>query len=475
MFEDGKRYGIREFDTLMKQADEEQVAGAKAALEKYGTWQAWYESDDPENARFLGYDKVKFTVVMPDGTTYTERQDIGDGDGGVLDFLAQYPKYQDILPLLQQSTPPQNDYMLLSRLKADCDYFLGAGGRAEKHLWAGNVREQIAKMRELYDALPEKPEWLTMEDIDRYAQRMEPPYEVVVYHHFENGFDERLDYQTLAEAEQAAQKYVAGTMEGEDGFAYDGAGIYDLQENRWLRVYGNFPDERAIEQAKQAPAAEEPSASPEQADLQPKKEEALPLPPKHPRRERITFTTLHPEVPRDQRHDFHITDDALGHGTPSEKYAANAAAIRTLKQIEAEERLATPEEQEILSRYVGWGGLANCFEQTSPHYEELKSLLDSEEYAAARASSLTAFYTPPVVIRGIYKALAQMGFTQGNILEPSCGTGNFLGLLPTDLAGSKAYGVELDSISGRIAGQLYQNANISVNGFETVQMPDSFF
>ena len=475
VFEDGKRYGIREFDTLMKQADEEQVAGAKAALEKYGTWQAWYESDDPENARFLGYDKVKFTVVMPDGTTYTERQDIGDGDGGVLDFLAQYPKYQDILPLLQQSTPPQNDYMLLSRLKADCDYFLGSGGRAEKHLWAGNVREQIAKMRELYNALPDEPEWLTMEDIDHYAQRMEPPYEVVVYHHFENGFDERLDYQTLAEAEQAAQKYVAGTMEGEDGFAYDGAGIYDLQEDRWLRVYGNFPDERAIEQAKQAPAVEEQSASPEQADLQPKKEEALPLPPKRPRRERITFTTLHPEIPRDQRHDFHITDDALGHGTPSEKYAANVAAIRTLKQIEAEERLATPEEQEILSRYVGWGGLANCFEQTSPHYEELKSLLDSEEYAAARASSLTAFYTPPVVIRGIYKALAQMGFTQGNILEPSCGTGNFLGLLPADMAGSKAYGVELDSISGRIAGQLYQNASISVNGFETVQMPDSFF
>lgn len=374
------------------------------------------------------------------------------------------------------ATPEQgaDGYFLLSRLKADCEYFLGAGGRAEKHLWAGNVREQIAKMRELYAALPEKPEWLTQEDIDRYAQRMEPPFEVVVYHHFENGFDERLDYQTLAEAEQTAQKYVAGTMEGEDGFAYDGAGIYDLQENRWLRVYGNFPDERAMEQAKQAPATEEPSASSEQADLQPQKEESLP-PPKRPRRERITFTTLPPEVPRDQRHDFHITDDALGHGTPSEKYAANAAAIRTLKQIEAEERLATPEEQEILSRYVGWGGLADCFEETSPHYEELKSLLDSEEYAAARASTLTAFYTPPVVIRGIYKALAQMGFTQGNILEPSCGTGNFLGLLPADMAGSKAYGVELDSISGRIAGQLYQNASISVNGFETVQMPDSFF
>ena len=366
-----------------------------------------------------------------------------------------------------------DEYRLLGRLKADCDYFLGAGGRAEKHLWAGNVREQIAKMRELYAALPEKPEWLTSEDIDRYAQRMEPPYEVAVYHHFENGFDERLDYQTLAEAEQAAQQYVAGTMEGEDGFAYDGAGIYDLNERRWLRVYGDFPDERAIEQA--ALAAEEPQASTEQAGLQPKKEEPAPLPPKRPRRERITFTTLHPEISRDQRHDFHITDDALGHGTSSEKYAANAAAIRTLKQIEAEERLATPEEQEILSRYVGWGGLADCFEETSPHYEELKSLLYLEEYAAARASTLTAFYTPPVVIRGIYKALSQMGFTQGNILEPSCGTGNFLGLLPADMAGSKAYGVELDSISGRIAGQLYQNASISVNGFETVQMPDSFF
>ena len=173
--------------------------------------------------------------------------------------------------------------------------------------------------------------------------------------------------------------------------------------------------------------------------------------------------------------NFHITDDALGVGGAKAKFRANMAAIHLLQELEFEGLQASPEQQEILSRYVGWGGLANCFEQTSPHYEELKSLLDSEEYAAARASSLTAFYTPPVVIRGIYKALSQMGFTQGNILEPSCGTGNFLGLLPADMAGSKAYGVELDSISGRIAGQLYQNASISVNGFETVQMPDSFF
>lgn len=208
---------------------------------------------------------------------------------------------------------------------------------------------------------------------------------------------------------------------------------------------------------------------------QPQKEEAAPLAPKRVRRERITFAPLYPEIPREQRHDFHITDDALGHGTPGEKFAANVRAIRCLKRIEAEERLATPEEQEILSRYVGWGGLPQCFEETHSKYAELKSLLDEDEYAAARASSLTAFYTPPVVIRGIYKALSQMGFQQGNLLEPACGTGNFIGLLPADMAGSKAYGVEIDSISGRIAQQLYQNASISVNGFETVQMPDSFF
>ena len=363
----------------------------------------------------------------------------------------------------------QENYRLLSRLKADCDYFLGAGKRAEKHLWSGYVRTHLDKMRELYAALPEKPEWLAPEDIGRYDRLMAPPYQVVVYPNEEKGFVDKQRYQTLAEAEQAAQKYVDGVMEGESDFAYEGAAVYDIHENRWLCVFRNFPNQYAIEQAAQALSPEE------QAELQPLKERMLPQLPKRPRRERVTFAPLHPEIPREQRHDFHITDDALGHGTPSEKYAANAAAIRTLMQIEAEERLATPEEQEALSRYVGWGGLADCFEETSPHYQELKSLLDEDEYAAARASSLTAFYTPPVVIRGIYKALSQMGFQQGNILEPSCGTGNFLGLLPADMAGSKTYGVELDSISGRIAQQLYQNASISVNGFEKVQMPDSFF
>ena len=136
------------------------------------------------------------------------------------------------------------DYRLLGRLRADCEYFLGAGNRAEKHLWAGSVYAQIVKMRDLYDALPQKPEWLTKEMIDDYAERMAPRYQVVAYHHFENGFDEKRDYQTLEEAEKAAQGYVDGTMES-DGFAYDGAAIYDQQARKYLRIYGNYPDERA--------------------------------------------------------------------------------------------------------------------------------------------------------------------------------------------------------------------------------------
>ena len=147
----------------------------------------------------------------------------------------------------EKSSPAEDhgtDYRLLGRLRADCDYFLGAGQKNEKHLWAGSVHAQIAKMRELYEALPEKPEWLTPEAIDSYAERMAPPYQVVVYHQLENGFDERQEYQTREEAEKAAQGYVNGTMEP-DGFAYDGAAIYDLQQRTYLRIFGNYPYEAA--------------------------------------------------------------------------------------------------------------------------------------------------------------------------------------------------------------------------------------
>ena len=173
--------------------------------------------------------------------------------------------------------------------------------------------------------------------------------------------------------------------------------------------------------------------------------------------------------------NYRITDDHIGEGAPLERFQRNLDAIRTLKTVEAENRAATAEEQAVLAQYVGWGGLADFFDEKNPRYSELKDLLTDAEYAAARESTLTAFYTPPVVIRGIYAALGQMGFTQGNILEPSCGIGNFLGMLPESMSGSKLYGVELDDLSGRIARQLYQKSSIAVQGYEKTAFPDNFF
>lgn len=177
--------------------------------------------------------------------------------------------------------------------------------------------------------------------------------------------------------------------------------------------------------------------------------------------------------------NFHITDDDLGVGGQKAKYKDNIAAIRLLKQMESENRLATPEEQELLSRYVGWGGIPHAFDRSmapwANEYKELQEVLTQEEYREARASTLNAFYTPPVVVRAMYEALGNLGLKSGNVLEPSCGIGNFMGLLPASMDGVKMYGVELDSVSGRIAQQLYQKNMISVQGFETTQYPDNFF
>ena len=222
---------------------------------------------------------------------------------------------------------------------------------------------------------------------------------------------------------------------------------------------------------------EPPIAEAETSEIEPAlpAEEKAVLTAPQPKRERMRFAPLYPEIPAGQRHDFHIMDRELGVGSKAEKYAANAAAIRTLQRVEQENRLATPEEQKTLSRYVGWGGLADCFDEKHSRYAELKALLTEEEYAAARASSLTAFYTSPIIIDAIYKALAQMGLESGNLLEPACGIGNFIGMLPDSMNACKVYGVELDSISGRIARQLYQNSRIAVTGYEKAEIPDSFF
>ena len=194
---------------------------------------------------------------------------------------------------------------------------------------------------------------------------------------------------------------------------------------------------------------------------------------------KIRSFDIHPEIPTSDRNQFKITNDNLGEGSPREKFNNNVEAIRVLKKCEEENRFATPQEQEILSKYVGWGGLPQAFDEKdsswSNEYSILKNLLDEKEYSQARESTLTAFYTPPVVIRSMYKALENMGLKTGNILEPSCGVGNFIGMLPDSLEDCKLYGVELDSISGRIVRQLYQKSTVAVQGYEDTNLPNSFF
>lgn len=407
---------------------------------------------------------------------------------------------------------------------------------AEKQLYADRPLAQKVQARE-------KPPAHAPADRDEAERR----YQVVVYHHLENGMDEKLEYATPEEAEQAARGYLEGTMEP-DGFAYEGAAVYDLLEKKWLRVIGDFPtpEPPTAKEEQPLPPREDTETAASDRDLLGKeitlegrrfrvekidedgraslrdltfegavgfpiervehisvirrlmgpaektagpgkgaessadghdqggKEPTL-APPQPQRRARVSPFVLHPEVPNADRHEYHITDDALGVGTPGERFNNNVRAIRLLKRLEAEDRLATPEEQEVLARYVGWGGLADCFDERHSKYAELKALLTEEEYAAARESTLTAFYTPPVVIRSIYQALTNMGFQTGNLLEPSCGIGNFIGMRPEALADSKIYGVELDGISGRIAQQLYQQSSIAVQGFEKTDLPDSFF
>lgn len=198
-------------------------------------------------------------------------------------------------------------------------------------------------------------------------------------------------------------------------------------------------------------------------------------PPQKQRSGKVTPHVLLPEINTDYRTNFRIERDDIGVGTPLERFHHNRMAIQLLKKLEDEHRLADTNEQRILADYVGWGGLSDYFKEDNPHYQELKELLAEDEYASARESTLTAFYTPPVVIKAVYSALENMHFRTGNVLEPSCGIGNFMGLVPESMASAKFYGVELDSISGRIAQQLYQNSSIAVQGFDDTNLPDSFF
>jgi N12 class adenine-specific DNA methylase/adenine-specific DNA methylase len=371
--------------------------------------------------------------------------------------------------------------------------------------------------------------------------KQERRYLVAAYHHFENGFDDKLDYYTLEEAEKAAHGYVDGTME-DDGFKYDGAAVYDQQEHKCIRIYGDYPDEKAHAQVRAS--AEPEQQEPEHfidhfyvaEDIQKRGsldikeyssfDDALRAYYALPDTQRKALGAMNTrdlpgsldfvqcvngkdtiiqdyakvdgwqnaevmdiiaqleqsittrEIPPVPAVNFHITDDNIGDGGPKQKFARNIEAIRTLFKLEKEHRGATAEEQQVLSQYVGWGGLADAFDpgkdNWAKEYAELKGLLSEDEYAAARSSTLNAHYTSPTVIRSIYDAVERMGFRSGNILEPSMGVGNFFGMLPDTMQDSRLYGVELDSITGRIAKKLYPQADITVAGFETTDRRDFY-
>ena len=231
-----------------------------------------------------------------------------------------------------------------------------------------------------------------------------------------------------------------------------------------------------LEQVKKSISEKEATGQPE-----PKQKEAAPLTPAfvQPKRSRVQTFDLHPEIPLSERHTFDLASHEVPEAGKKERFRRNMEAIRVLKECEFENRFATPEEQEILSQYVGWGGIPEAFDENNSSWAdefiELYTALSPDEYESARASTLTAFYTPPVVISSIYKVMEQMGFREGNILEPSCGIGNFIGMLPQSMQDSKIYGVEIDKISAGIAQQLYQKTSIAAQPFEEANVPDSFF
>lgn len=451
-FEDGKTYSVAEFDALMEQADSEMVAGAKAAIEKYGSTKAWYEADaDDEFSQFMGYDKVKFTINMPDGQTITERQDAGDGYGGVIDFLKRYSIYSSIIPELEAAkaahmadlvnevptttneTQPEID-KLLGRLKLDCDYYLKTG--AEKHLWAETVEKQIAKINELYEKMPENA-YFTREQIDDYEKKMlaikngeveKPiPYETPT-----------IDNNVLSEEKKT---------------------IPPVSESTHISATSD----------EQISLFETPPVS-----------ETVTIPDKDVKTEKV-------EKPKKnvKASTYHFDPDNVVVGGAAARCDANIAAIETLLKIESEKRLATPEEQKIMARYSGWGGTAQAFvadnenvsaDSWGARQTRLRELLTTDEYSAARSSTLTSFYTPPEVIDSVYLALERFQFEGGNILEPSMGVGNFFAKMPDETrADSKLYGVELDSISGRIAKLLYPEDNIQIKGFEKTTFKNNSF
>ncbi len=381
-FEDGKVYPLAEFDRLMRKADEDFVSGRENIEQKYGSLENAFDAGYEEAYQYAGYNKTKFTLLLPDGRTFTERQDIGDGDGGLLDFLSQYPAYNDIMPMLREA----------------------AGSMPEpENVFQSNTQDTP-----------------TSETADVF-QSNTPAYQVGDTVYLDNKPFEITDIRDFhVELRDPSLLYPVSRLENRDNFT-------------------------------QLLAQDERNSA---------------FIPAEPKQEQTAAV---------QTNNFRITNDDLGTGTLGEKFDRNLAAVRLLKSLEAANRPATAEEQQVLSQYVGWGGMASAFSPNNRRYEQLRSLLTEDEYKAARASVLNSHYTSPVIIKSMYDALGQMGFDGGKVLEPSMGVGNFFGMLPESMANSQLTGVELDSISGRIARKLYPNADIKITGYENTKFADNSF
>lgn len=520
---------------------------------------------------------VKYAMFNSEGVTIEWQDEQGETQetklswaraAGVVQRLVDEGRYLETpvvsQPEQQDEVQPFSDqYRLLDRLCADCEYFLGAGQRAEKHLWAGSVDAQIEKMRELYAQLPEKPDWISLDVINAYARRMAAPEpventaeaspeetqildEALDAHHGQidmlmqavqgeltvgtirySIFEGRPhismievleDYRRQGIATQML-RYLQGQYPNEEivwGYlTEDGSALYqavvDEQPNPdYLRVQNDLEDitrefdayvRRLDGGAILSPqeAADMDNLEDTQYRLEKELEELRPIrafvrmgdgtAAEAPAvMDEATPTDLAPlreppAAPQVATHNFRFSEDYdLYPSGAKTKYKNNVMAIKLLKQIELEKRTATPEEQIILARYVGWGGLANAFSSTASgwenEYQELKSLLTDVEYKAAMNSTITAYYTEPDLIRHIYRALERFGFEGGpdrKILDPGMGTGNFYSVLPEQFQGSKLFGVELDSITGRIAKQLYPDADISIMGYEATKFEDNSF
>ncbi|MGO5085836.1 LPD25 domain-containing protein [Oscillospiraceae bacterium LCP25S3_F9] len=514
-FEDGKTYTVSEFDRIMKQADGDWLKQRQYEIDTYDNdtnkiYEA-YEKGEIEEVH-LGYAKTKFNVNMPDGTVHTFRQDIGDGDGGVIDFLKQYPEYAELVKILEadvnsgeqvntsdEKAEVKNQTSAFFIPQQDIDEILANGSGFENGKY--RIYEQFQKQ------LPLKAN----------AEFIKKEYGIGGRYPAGGNDNYNLDYRSsgVIISQRLSTNRLEFKMNWEQVAQRIGLLIHNdryLNDKEKERYAAWLSEKKLKEVSQKTEPTEKKNNNPALYKYTVKDKVYLgssnyeisyvddnvvrlhdvqfPLLDKEMLRsdfdKRISENSLDehlkavdeqriselPAEPKSDKINFSIVDENLGIGTKSVRYKNNIAAIETLKKIELENRYATAEEQQVLSQYVGWGGLSEYFDKDD---SELKNILTESELEAARNSSDTAFYTPPVVIEAIYQALDNLGFKNGNILEPSCGIGNFMGLLPASMQSSKMYGVELDDVSGRIAKQLYPRNNIVIGGYENQKLPDSFF